>query len=324
MDSDQLNEAVNAHLHLQPKALRSPSSQHPNTGVGGGTCLRLLPRGPPRAAPCPAERRGAGTSAEQGAALAGCPSRPAPPRPPGPALTVQAGEAQRPLGSSRPPARLKGPAPPSSARGGRGDSSPVPGAGRAGTPFTASACKWEPGAERRWALRVPAGSCQRPGPRDAASRRAALTHGVGMRRAGRKPPARPRPPQPAAPAFPAASVVGSALEPRRWPGLAGLSAGSRQHRPRGCWQRCPARGSCGGSRAGSPHGWAPLSCQALAPLPPTGGFPTKPPAHWAAMLPVSSLFLAVSLYFTFSSPHYPTLSAVFPIKSSHLLFQPCG
>lgn len=101
----------------------------------------LLPRGPPRAAPCPAERRGPGTSAGQGTALAGCPSRPAPSRPPGPALTVQAGEAQRPLGSSRPPVRLKGPAPPSSARGGRGDSSPVPGAGRAGTPFTASACK---------------------------------------------------------------------------------------------------------------------------------------------------------------------------------------
>lgn len=79
------------------------------------------------------------------------------------------------LSTEPPDSGLQGPPPPppSSARAGLGDSSPVPGAGRPGTPFTAAPCKWPLGSAPAPAATAPPGSCERPGPRGSSRSAAA-------------------------------------------------------------------------------------------------------------------------------------------------------
>lgn len=79
------------------------------------------------------------------------------------------------LSTEPPDSGLQGPPPPppSSARAGLGDSSPVPGAGRPGTPFTAAPCKWPLGSVPAPAATAPPGSCERPGPRGSSRSAAA-------------------------------------------------------------------------------------------------------------------------------------------------------
>lgn len=165
-----LRRAAAARDARSPGEVGGESGGARGTGPGGAASRGLPSRGGGGGA---AERDGARDSrAQRGRGSAPRPAPPAPP-PPYPALTGKAGKRLGEPPDSGRPSAAKGPPPRSTARAGRGDSSPVPGAGRPGTPFTAAACKWPLGAAPGSAVRAPPRSCERPGPRGASRRAAA-------------------------------------------------------------------------------------------------------------------------------------------------------